>query len=106
MNLRISNRRYIKKGDLLAVLPVEDNLYIIIRGGSWIRYFLLLDPQVETEAELSMAVEYDWDFEKLEFKFRDGKMYLVEGVDAVRIWIWKLFMTTRYREVIFNWDWQ
>lgn len=68
--------------------------------------FPFIDPQeVETEeAELSMAVEYDWDFEKLEFKFRDGKMYLVEGVDAVRIWIWKLFMTTRYREVIFNWD--
>lgn len=68
--------------------------------------FPFVDPQeVETEeAELSMAVEYDWDFEKLEFKFRDGKMYLVEGVDAVRIWIWKLFMTTRYREVIFNWD--
>lgn len=68
--------------------------------------FPFMDPQeVEIEElELPMAREWAWDFEKMDFKLKDGKMYLVEGKEAVKIWIWKLFMTTRYREVIFNWD--
>lgn len=68
--------------------------------------FPFIDPQEVPmeETELLMAKEYAWDFEKLDFKLKDGKMYLVEGIEAVKIWIWKLFMSTRYREVIFNWD--
>lgn len=68
--------------------------------------FPFMDPQeIETEeTELPMAKEWDWDFEKLDFKLKDGKMYLVEGKEAIKIWLWKLFMTTRYREVIFDWD--
>lgn len=68
--------------------------------------FPFIDPQeVEIEeVDLPMAEEYAWDFDKKEFKFQNGKMYLVEGKEAIKIWIWKLFMTTRYREVIFNWD--
>lgn len=68
--------------------------------------FPFIDPQemeIE-ETEPLMAREWAWDFEKMDFKLKDGKMYLVEGKEAVKIWIWKLFMTTRYREVIFNWD--
>lgn len=68
--------------------------------------FPFIDPQeIESEeVELPIAKEWAWDFEKLDFKLKDGKMHLVEGIEAVKIWIWKLFMTTRYREVIFNWD--
>lgn len=51
-----------------------------------------------------MAVEYAWDFEELDFKLKDGKMYLVEGIEAVKIWIWKIFQTPRYRYVIYSWD--
>ena len=68
--------------------------------------FPFIDPQeIEIEGrEVPYAKEYAWDFEELEFKFKDGKMYLVEGLEAIKIWLWKLFMTTRYREVIFDWD--
>ena len=68
--------------------------------------FPFIDPQeVEIEeSELPLAREWAWDFENNDFKLKDGKMYLVEGKEAVKIWLWKLFMTTRYREVIFNWD--
>ena len=31
-------------------------------------------------------------------------MYQVEGKEAVKIWLWKLFMTPRYRYLIFDWD--
>jgi len=70
--------------------------------------FPFMDPQEvpveETETELPMAREWAWDFEKLDFKLKDGKMYQVEGKEAVKIWLWKLFMTARYRQVIFDWD--
>lgn len=68
--------------------------------------FPFIDPQeIELEGEeVQMAQEWAWDFDRLEFKLKDGKMYLAQGKEAVKIWIWKLFMTTRYRYLIFNWD--
>jgi hypothetical protein len=70
--------------------------------------FPFMDPQEvpveEAETELLMAREWAWDFEKMDFKLKDGEMYQVEGKEAVKIWLWKLFMTARYRQVIFDWD--
>lgn len=68
--------------------------------------FPFIDPQeVEIEEiEPPMAREWAWDFEKMDFKLKDGKMYQVEGKEAVKIWLWKLFMTPRYRYLIFDWD--
>lgn len=68
--------------------------------------FPFMDP-LATEPptnELPMAKEWAWDFEKLDFKLKDGKMYQIEGKEAVKIWLWKLFQTPRYRYLIFNWD--
>ena len=68
--------------------------------------FPFIDPQemeIE-ETEPPMAREWAWDFEKMDFKIKDGKMYQVEGKEAVKIWLWKLFMTPRYRYLIFDWD--
>ena len=40
--------------------------------------FPFMDPQEvpveETETELPMAKEWAWDFERLDFKLKDGKM--------------------------------
>ena len=70
--------------------------------------FPFMDPQEikleETETELPMAKEWAWDFEKLDFKLKDGKMYQVEGKEAVKIWLWKIFQTPRYRHLIYSWD--
>lgn len=68
--------------------------------------FPFIDPQeMEIEGtELLMAKEYAWDFETLDFKLKDGKMYLVEGVEAIKIWLWKIFKTPRYRYLIYSWD--
>jgi len=70
--------------------------------------FPFMDPQEiqleETETELPMAREWAWDFEKLDFKLKDGKMYQVEGKEAVKIWLWKIFQTPRYRYLIHSWD--
>ena len=69
--------------------------------------FPFVDPQeteITTQQELSFAKEWAWDFKRLDFKTKNGKMYLVEGTEAVKVWIWKLFMTQRYRALIFTWD--
>ena len=68
--------------------------------------FPFTDPQeVEiVEDELPMAREWAWDFERMQFKTINGRMYQVEGKEAVKIWLWKLFKTVRYRELIFDWD--
>lgn len=58
----------------------------------------------ETPEELPLAKEYAWDFDKLDFRYRNGKMFFVEGTEAVKIWLWKLFNTERFREMIFSWD--
>lgn len=69
--------------------------------------FVEIPPELEeadAEDELPMAREYAWDFEKMDFKYKNGKMYLVEGNDAIEIWLWKLFKTHRFRDLIFSWD--
>lgn len=68
--------------------------------------FVEIDEELEEETaeELPMAREYAWDFQKEDFKRRDGKMYKVEGKEAVKIWVWKLLKTPRYRYLIFTWD--
>lgn len=50
------------------------------------------------------ASEYAYDIDTASFKFRDGKQYLVYDNDALKIKIWKLFMTERYRWLVFDWD--
>lgn len=68
--------------------------------------FPFIDPQemeIE-ETEPPMAREWAWDFEKMDFKIKDGKMYQVEGKEAIKIWLWKIFQTPRYRYLIYSWD--
>lgn len=50
------------------------------------------------------AAEYAYDMGTASFKHKDGKMYLVYDNDALKIKIWKLFMTERYRWLVFDWD--
>lgn len=69
--------------------------------------FPFTDPQeiaVNTEREIPMAREYAYDFYKGDFKLKNGKMYLVEGKEALKVWITKSLLTSRYKEVIFTWN--
>lgn len=54
--------------------------------------------------ELPLAREYAWNFKKEDFKYKNGKFYIVEGKEAVKVWLWKLLKTRRYKEIIFSWD--
>lgn len=52
----------------------------------------------------SIPKEYAWDFENSEFKLRDGKPYIVEGIEALKIWIYKVLKTPRYRYLAYSWN--
>ena len=68
--------------------------------------FPFTDPQeVEViEEEIPLAREYAYDFKKGDFKLRNGKLYIVEGKEAVKIWIEKALITSRYKEIIHSWN--
>lgn len=58
----------------------------------------------EAEVELPLAKEYAWDFDKQDFRYKNGKMFFVEGNEAIKVWLWKLFKTERFKEIIFSWE--
>nr|DAN37544.1 MAG TPA: Protein of unknown function (DUF2634) [Caudoviricetes sp.] len=55
--------------------------------------------EVSNEKLLPMYMEWAFDFEKGELKVKHGKYYLVEGNEALKIWIYKALRTPRF---IFN----
>ena len=54
------------------------------------------------ETEVSIPREYAWDFEKNDFQLKDGKFQVVEGIEALKIWIWKAIKTIRYTYPIYT----
>lgn len=57
----------------------------------------------ETNAELPMLKEYAYDFEKNELLLDEaGRTYLVEGNEALRIWIWKALTTERFHYTAYS----
>lgn len=48
--------------------------------------------------------ELDFDFTKGEFVLEDGAPRVLEGVDALRVWIAKTILTARYRFPIYSFD--
>lgn len=48
--------------------------------------------------------EYAWDFENNDFLLKDGKFIIVEGKEALKIWIWKALHTMRMKYSIYSDD--
>lgn len=57
---------------------------------------------VATETETPR--EYAWDFENNEFQLKDGKVQIVEELEAIKIKVYKALITQRYRYLIYSWD--
>ena len=55
--------------------------------------------KISDEKRLPMYREWAFDFEREELKIKHGKYYLVEGNEALKIWIYKALKTERF---IFN----
>ncbi|MBI6873739.1 DUF2634 domain-containing protein [Clostridium aciditolerans] len=46
--------------------------------------------------------EYAWDFENNDFIMKDGKLVVVEGKDAIKIWIWKALHTVKLKYSVYS----
>ncbi|MFD2614503.1 DUF2634 domain-containing protein [Paenibacillus gansuensis] len=49
----------------------------------------------ETTASNTVHMIYDWDFEKNDFKLKDGKLVELTGLDYIKIWIQKALRTKK-----------
>lgn len=60
-------------------------------------------PNIQMNDELPMLKEYAYDFEKNELLLNaDGYTYLVEGNEALRIWIFKALTTERFHYTAYS----
>lgn len=57
------------------------------------------DLEIETEEEEETPREYEIDFSTGELTGR-----IVEGLDAIKVWIYLALRVPRYRHVIYSWD--
>ena len=51
----------------------------------------------EKSKKIPRAEEWAWDFNKADFALKNGKMYKVYDDEAIKIWLWKLFLVDKYR---------
>lgn len=56
-----------------------------------------LDETMTEEAEQELPVPMDWaiDFETGELDLKNGRPYQAEGMEALKVWVWKMLKTPR-----------
>lgn len=67
--------------------------------------FPFLNGKQSTDTEnLPLFKEYAWDFEKDKFIYDgNGKHILLEGNDALKVWIYKALKTERFSYLAYSW---
>lgn len=56
------------------------------------------------ENTLELYKEVAWDFEKDSPKLINGDILIVEGTEALKVWIYKALKTVRFTHEIYSWD--
>ena len=54
--------------------------------------------------ELPMYYEVGWDYLKDEPLIENNEFVIVEGNEAIKVWIYKAIKTARYQYPIYSWD--
>lgn len=68
--------------------------------------FPMISPPADQEAQaqaLPLCKEAAWDFERDAPIFRGGEPVVVEGKEALKVWIWRALRTPRFRYEIYTW---
>lgn len=65
---------------------------------------VVIAQDVQDDTELPLLKEYAWDFEKNDFITENGKNVILEGIDAIPMWVYKVLKTTRYKFLAYTWD--
>ncbi len=67
---------------------------------------LLLPEYIEEEIEIEEYEEESQTPKEYEIDFKTGQLTgkIVEGLEAIKVWIWLVLQTPRYRYYVYTWD--
>ena len=60
--------------------------------------------EVKVDNTFSMYKEVAWDFEANIPILENGDFKIIEGNEAIKVWIYKALLTPRYNYSIYSWD--
>ena len=60
--------------------------------------------EVKVDNSFPLYKEVAWDFEKDIPIIQNGDFKIVEGNDAIKVWVYKALLTPRYNHSIYSWD--
>ncbi|HBF4836992.1 TPA: DUF2634 domain-containing protein [Clostridioides difficile] len=61
------------------------------------------DYEIPKTEELELFREVAWNFEKDEPILENGDFKIVEGNEAIKVWVYKCIKTNRYEHEIYSW---
>ena len=69
-------------------------------------YFPFISPPIELEAlnEFPIYREIAWDFERNEPIIENGEFKILEGNEAIKVWVYLALMTNNKQYPIYSWD--
>lgn len=54
--------------------------------------------------ELPLFKEIEWDYINNKPKIENGNFKIVEGLEALKTWVWKALKTERFKYMIYSWE--
>ena len=60
--------------------------------------------EVKVDNSFPLYKEVAWDFEKDIPIIQNGDFKIVEGNEAIKVWVYKALLTPRYNHSIYSWD--
>ena len=66
--------------------------------------FISNNDEVKVDNSFPLYKEVAWDFEKDTPILENGDFKIVEGNNAIKVWVYKALLTPRYNYSIYSWD--
>ena len=66
--------------------------------------FISNTDEVKVDTSFPLYKEVAWDFEKDTPIIQNGDFKIVEGNNAIKVWVYKALLTPRYNHSIYSWD--
>lgn len=66
--------------------------------------FISYQQAMEYVEQKKVPKEYAWDSDKNNFILENGRLKILEGAEALKVWICKMLKTQRYRYLIYSWN--
>ena len=66
--------------------------------------FISNTDEIKVDNSFPLYKEVAWDFEKDTPILENGDFKIVEGNNAIKVWVYKALLTPRYNHSIYSWD--